>query len=663
MKKLLLSFFFIISAISLYGIEDIDSVYNLEEVTVTDVYKTIISTSNTLSKEEINKDNNGQEPSFILSKQPSIFAWSDTGNEYGYAYFKLRGMNQTRINMSLDGMPLNDGEDLGVYFSNIPELIGSTNSITIERGASITNNGICGYAGSLNFESVNLNQDRYTSFKGIGGSFNTFVTSFEHNSGYKNNIAYNVKFSNKQSDGYRDFAYNSSQSAFAKVGFKINEYNVIDFLSFSGLSRNGQGWIGSTMEELNMNHSHNGCTSNENDKFFQTINKLQYTTSYDDCLLFTTSVYYNYLKGWYNFDVDNWMIKFADPSYETTNEIDKYNLEHNLIGGNAAVKVFFDYITLTSGVNASSYVRSHIGTWNLDNSTLYRNKGFKNDLSAFLKWEINSRYISSFVNNQYRVVSFDYKGDVAFDKINWHFFNVSAGVSIHITPRASLYGMATNAHKEPTRTDMFGGLDNFETLYTKQHESVRDFEVGFKYMIQKFNFNVNYYHMSFDNELILNGEYGLNGIAIRSNVAKSNRNGVECTINYKPTKWLSLSNNSSWSMNIVKQDGIKYNHTLSPSWIVNQNIEFIGKKINFGFNCQYRDKMNVDLNETFILDESLKFNGFVNYDINKEMTLSFMVNNITNNKTYSNGMFGVNGTKLYFVDSPRNFNVSLKVNL
>ena len=641
-----------------------DSIYyNLEEITITDIYKTNISNGKELSKETFAKENIGQEPSFILAKQPSIFAFSDTGNEYGYAYFKIRGMNQTRVNMSLDGMPLNDGEDLGVYFSNIPELLGSTNKILIERGASINNNGICGYGGSINFESVNLNQDSYTSFKGVGGSFNTFVSSFEHNSGYKNNVAYNIKICNKQSDGYRDYAYNSSQSAFVKIGYKINDYNIIEFLSFSGLSRNGQGWIGSTVEELKMNPSHNGCTSNENDKFFQTINKIQYTTSYDDCLLFTTSVYYNYLKGWYKFDVDNYMRKNIDASFETTNEIDKYNLEHNLIGGNAAIKLFSDNMAISSGVNASSYVRNHIGTWNLDNSTLHKNKGFKNDLSAFIKWEVNTKHVSTFVNNQFRLATFDYKGNVPFDKIRWHFFNVSAGISIHITPNLSLYGMATNAHKEPTRTDMFGGNDNFDSLYTKQHESVRDFEIGFKYKKQKFNLNINYYHMNFDNELILNGEYGLNGIAIRNNVAKSVRNGVECSIDYKPWKWLLLSNNSSWSSNVVKQDGVKYNHTLSPSLLVNQNIEFIINKFNIGVSCQYRDKMNVDLNETFILDESLKFNSYIIYNIKKELTLSLMVKNITNNKTYSNGMFGVDNTKLYFVDAPRNFNISLNVNL
>ena len=665
MKKFILSFFFIFSALSIQAIEDVDSIYNLEEITVTDVYKTNISNSNTLSKEEINKNNNGQEPSFILSKQPSIFAWSDTGNEYGYAYFKLRGMNQTRINMSLDGMPLNDGEDLGVYFSNIPELIGSTNSITIERGASITNNGICGYAGSLNFESVDLKQDRYTTFKGVGGSFNTFVTSFEHNSGYnENNIAYNIKVSNKQSDGYKDYAYNSSQSTFAKIGWKIDDYNVLEFLTFSGLSRNGQGWIGSSMEDLKENEQHNGCTAEENDRFFQTINKLQYTTYYDDFLIWTSSVYYNHLNGWYDFDVNNYMQKFVDITYRSDiHEIDRYNMKHHMIGGNSAVKLFVDNMSLTSGVNGSLYTREHVGTWNLDNSTLYENKGLKDEFSVFFKWEVNSKYVSAYINNQYRITSFDYKGDVSFDKINWRFFNISSGLSFHLSKHSSLYGTVTNAHKEPTRTDMFGGLDNFETLYTKQHESVRDFEIGFNHKTDKLYFNINYYHMDFDNELILNGEYGANGLAIRNNIAKSTRNGVECTLSYKPWDWLSIVNNSSWSSNTVKQDGYEYNHTLSPSWLINQSIEYVGKNLNIGLNCQYRDKMNVDLNETFILDESFKFNGYIHYKINKNLTCSFMMNNILNSTTYSNGMFGVNNTHLYFTDAPRNFNVGLKVNL
>ena len=141
----------------------------IDEVTIVGFYNNSFTTSETIDKEYLNKKNICQEPSYILAEQPSIMAYSDTGNEFGYAYFRIRGIDQSRINMTLDGMPLNEGEDLGVYFSNIPNMVGSLQSINVHRGASSLQNGTSGYCGSINFESVKLSQPQYTNIN--GGSF------------------------------------------------------------------------------------------------------------------------------------------------------------------------------------------------------------------------------------------------------------------------------------------------------------------------------------------------------------------------------------------------------------------------------------------------------------------------------------------------------------
>lgn len=131
--------------------QDIDTLnINIEDVSVVSFYRN--SSNNVISKADITSLNKGQEPSFILANSPGIFAYSDTGNEYGYSYFRMRGMDQTRINMTLDGMPLAEGEDMGVYFSNYPDIISSMHSIKINNGTSVSNNGISGYAGNISFE-------------------------------------------------------------------------------------------------------------------------------------------------------------------------------------------------------------------------------------------------------------------------------------------------------------------------------------------------------------------------------------------------------------------------------------------------------------------------------------------------------------------------------
>ena len=142
---------------------DTTKLYDLDEVEITSFYRSTTKTLDVVNRNYLVSVNRGQEPSFIFNSQPSIFSYSDTGNEYGYSYFRLRGMDQTRINMTLDGMPLNEGEDMGVYFSNYPDFIGSLHSVKIEQGASISNNGVAGYAGSIDFESIDLKKDTISS--------------------------------------------------------------------------------------------------------------------------------------------------------------------------------------------------------------------------------------------------------------------------------------------------------------------------------------------------------------------------------------------------------------------------------------------------------------------------------------------------------------------
>lgn len=659
MKKLIFALFTLVLSFKSYAENVNDTItYNLDEVSVVSFYRNNLTNSNVLTKEYLLKTNKGQEPSFIFNSLPSVFAYSDTGNEYGYSYYRMRGMDQTRINVTLDGMPLNEGEDMGVYFSNFPDLMSSVNSIQIDKGASISNNGTSGYAGSINFESAKLSDNEYTNIYFGGGSFNTFKTNAEYNSSKIGKWAFNVRATTQQSDGYRNYAYNNSQSLFAKVGYYINEKHTIDFLTFSGLSRNGQGWIGSTLEELAIDRKHNGCSENETDRFIQTINKLQYKGFVSDNSIITASVYYNHLNGKYNFDVDNFMIKIVDPTWAKTNEIDTYNLKHDMVGGNFAIKTYWDKFTWTNGVNASTFSRRHIGTWNFDDSELWRNTGYKNDVNVFTKGKYTLNKVEIGANLQYRHADFDYKGDVPFEKINWDFLNFGVDLNYKFAKNFALYGMVTHTHREPTRTDMFGGEENFKELYTKQAESVYDYELGINHNSEKLSFNINAFYMDFDNELILNGESGTNGLPIRVNSANSYRTGVELTLDYKPFSWLQFVNNSSWSKNHVIDGEEKYNHVMSPDWLVGQDVIFTINNFNIGVNMKYRSKMYIDLLNKYDLDGNVKFNLYADCKI-KNVTIGAKVNNVFNKTSYSNGMLGANGA-LYFIDAPTNFMVDAR---
>lgn len=659
MKKTIISTILSLFCICGYSMPSDTVSYAIDSVSLVAFYRTCVTNHSVLDKDYISNINNGQEPSFVFDALPSVFAYSDTGNEYGYSYFRLRGMDQTRINVTLDGMPLNEGEDMGVYYSNFPDLLSSVNSIEVKKGATISNNGTAGYAGSINLESVDINSDRYTSYYIGGGSFNTFKTHLEHNSGKIGKWAFNFRATTQQSDGYRDYAYNNSQSAFTKIGYTFNNKHSIDFLAFIGLSRNGQAWIGNTLEEIALNPRANGCTDKEDDSFFQRIYKLAYKGYVSDNVIITASTYLNRLNGKYAFDLDNYMIKCYDPTWQLTNEIDTYNLNHTMIGGNIAAKIYWDNISWTSGINASTFNRQHIGTYNLGNEELWNNKGYKTDINLFTKAKFDIGKLSILANAQYRHADFTYHGINPLEKLNWDFFNWSAELRYDINKNNNLYATVTQTHREPTRTDMFGGNEDFDgNLITTTPESVIDYELGYNLAYDKLTTNVNLFYMDFSNELILNGMCGTNGLPIRTNVANSFRSGIELSIDYKPLDWLRFINNSSFSQNKVINDGNVSNHVMSPNWIVNQDIVFTVNKFIATLNCKYISERYVDLMNKHKLDGDFSLNANITYNL-KNTSIGLTLNNIYSTNTFVNAMIGANNTVLYFNEAPFNFFIDL----
>jgi iron complex outermembrane receptor protein len=334
-----------------------------------------------------------------------------------------------------------------------------------------------------------------------------------------------------------------------------------------------------------------------------------------------------------------------------------------MIGGNIAVKLYVNDFILTSGINGSSFNRKHIGLTNLlDDNILYTNNGYKNDINVFVKSEYDNDVIHLLGNVQYRHADFDYKGDVPFEKINWDFINYNLGATFKVNSSLNIYTTFAHTNREPTRTDMFGGEDNFIGLVTKQHETVNDVEFGVKYFTNTFKINANLFYMDFANELIFNGEMGKNGIMLKNNVNASRRMGIELSATYQPLSWLSFTNASSLSKNqIIDENGETYKHTMSPNFMMRQSIDVNYNKFACGFVFNYRDKMNVDLLETFILNESIRCNAYASYSF-KYCTVKGEVNNIFNATTFSNGIKSYTGENLYFIDAPFNFNIGVNVN-
>ena len=94
-----------------------------------------------VSKEQIESLNSGKDLPFLLSTTPSVTITSDAGNGVGYTTVRVRGVDPSRVNVTANGIPMNDAESSQVFWVNLPDFASSAESIQIQRGAGTSTNG------------------------------------------------------------------------------------------------------------------------------------------------------------------------------------------------------------------------------------------------------------------------------------------------------------------------------------------------------------------------------------------------------------------------------------------------------------------------------------------------------------------------------------------
>lgn len=637
----------------------LDTIKNLDEVVI--IYQadksTPVTFKNIFSK-EIKIKLTGQEPSFLLTETPSITNYSDAGSAQGYSYFRLRGIDQTRINIMLDGVPLNEPEDQGAYFSNYPDILNSISKIQIQRGVGTTKNGTASYGGSLQLFSPKLNDSVKTTF-GFGyGSFNSIRAFGEYNSGVKNKKAIYVRASQIQSDGYKYNSSNNSQSVFLSGGLFYNK-STWKLNLLAGQQQNGMAWIGVSDSLINIDRRSNANAKQEKDRFVQCLAQLQNFWKISRTSHLQSSVYYTLLKGNYGFDLNNFM------SMPSTDELYNYAVQSNFIGFFTNYTFTKKHFNWTSGFHGNVYNRQHTGS-EKTLGQLYRNKGFKNEASLFTKANYTFKWIVLFVDIQYRYVNFDYKGSVPLDKIDWQFINPKTGVSTTVNTNSTIYYSIGKTGREPTRNDMFGGNDDLladsmgkAILSNTKPEYVLNHELGLRYQQKKLNLDLNLYYMGFRNEIVLDGKFGPNGLALTNNVEQSYRTGIELSFSYKANNNISFVNNSSFNYSRIKEQTEKFNPILTPPLIINQEVIYNKNNFTLALLGRYQHKSYIDFANTATVNSYFLLNSRASYNLNG-VQLSLYLNNITNTKYINHGYVDFDGSRKYFVQALTNFYASVQ---
>jgi iron complex outermembrane receptor protein len=522
------------------------------------------SAQHTVTRDAIGRTFVGQDAPLFLTRTPSMTSYSEAGGFSGYSYVRLRGIDQTRLNITLDGVPLNDPEDQVLYFSNVPDFLNSIQSVQIQRGVGPSTFGTASYAGSLNFQSVPLaSTPRGGELDLTGGSFNTMRASAQYSTGVsEGGWAGYTRVSKQHTDGYRDHSGNDSQSAFAGGGW-FGDRDALKFTGFAGVSGTRMAYLAASESDLAINRRVNPLTEAEGDRFHQEMASVQYTHAVAEGATFTATGYRNSAAGAFDVNVGS-----APQSQGGGPIIDNFYLAHVWYGLLSAISIKRRNGSVDFGANVSDYHREHALAVRPDlTDREYTNVGFKQEQSAFAKagWDAGELHLSAEL--QLRRAAFRYRPSpckgictaIGFGPLStsWSFVNPKLSLAWHRRAQGgddsplTVFASFGRTSREPARGDLFAGADDLNAgnaadvlpLTRVRPEKVNDFEAGATWARGALTVTASVFDMEFHDEIAAIGRLSLTGSPLRQNVDASYRRGVELDGSWRASEGVSVSGN------------------------------------------------------------------------------------------------------------------------
>lgn len=656
--------------------------------------ETTPTTFQVISKETLGKDNLGQDLPLLLNYTPSIVTHSDAGTGVGYTGLRIRGTDQTRINVTVNGIPLNDAESHGVFWVNMPDFASSVDNIQIQRGVGTSTNGAATFGASLNIQTDTKKEEAYAETDNSYGSFNTRKHTIKAGTGLINDKwAVDARLSQVTSDGYIDRAFSDLKSYFVSGGY-YGDKHVFKLNIFAGAEQTYQAWNGVPESLLKSNRTFNGYTyENETDNYQQNHYQFIYAGTLTDNLKANFALHYTAGQGYYEqFKEDDDLedygfapIEIGSEVINSTDIIRRRWLDNDFYGS-----VFsLNYVSTNGrldailGGGANRYDGDHFGeviwmgvTGNTNiRDKYYNNVAVKDDRNIYLKatYEVKER-LYLFADMQVRGIDYSFDGknndqrDVSGNQ-SYTFFNPKFGVSYETGTGQTLYASYAVANREPVRSD----FTDSPLSEIPRPEKLKNVEAGIRVKKSNFQYNANFYYMGYKDQLVLTGQLNDVGAYVRENVASSYRAGIELDGAIVLTPKWTLGGNIAFSQNKIDsyteysdvydenwdftgQESITYTNTdiaFSPDVVGSAIIDFrplknlevslLNKYVGQQFldNAQQKGR-SLDAYWTSDLRFVYSWNpGFV-----KEMVFSGKVNNLFNNLYEPNGYtFG------YFVPS------------
>lgn len=623
----------------------------------------------TITATEIEARSFGQDLPLLLQGTPSLTSYSETGSYWGYSYVRMRGVDQSRINLTLDGIPLNDPEDQVLYFADFPDLANSVSSVQVQRGVGTSAPGTASYGGSINFETIPVATARRAGQLQLqGGSFGTARASAEYATGLTpGRFALYGRLSALQSTGYRRHSGMEGRSGFLSAAY-VGEREILKFTALAGLFADTLSYLGATRAELARDRRFNPLRPDEVDRFGEQVAALSYTRYVGRGSSTTATVYRISAAG--NYDV---CINACD---QPQGELWNFHLDFSWYGATTAWTFEHERMRGSVGANANTYARDHYAYARPDFSQpLYFNTGHKGDASAFAKLAYDVGAVTLFGDVQGRRAEFRYEPDanaaIAPSSIAWNFVSPKVGATLQVTPALGAYASYGVNSREPARSDMLAGFDNLDTSNAAfvgpfsrvRPERVHDVETGLRYRARAWSVDANAFAMEFRNEILPVGRLSYIGTPLRTNVRASWRRGVELDLSAQPLESVRLgltgtvmrARIADFTDDATGQDYHDVEPLLTPKFTSSQRVAVdLTRTLSLTLTGRYSSRAQL----TNTGDRALTLPAYYAADLSADWRLgshglALYVNNATNSRRYASGHVSF-GEARYYVLPPLN---------
>ena len=681
---------------------------NVEVVANRADYKTPVAFTN-VTKKQIERVNDGHDIPTLLNMTPSVITTSDAGAGIGYSSIRVRGTDGSRINVTANGIPINNSESHNVYWVNMPDLASSLRDIQIQRGAGTSTNGAGAFGASINMLTDAPSDEAYAELAGSYGMYNTNKETIRVGSGLVGgHWTVDARFSHLGSDGYIDRAFSKLWSYFGQVAYQ-NAGTRVRLLAFGGKEQTYMAWDYASKEQMaEFGRRYNPCGeytdskgkaayyADQTDNYIQHHFQLILDQKLSQYLNLNVALHYTKDDGYYNqYKTGRTLVEYGLEPFvyngETVEKSDLIRLKKNdngFGGGIFSLRYTDDKLTAILGGGLNNFRGHHFGqiAWvrnfvgDIDPlQEYYRNLGEKLDGNIYARANYDfAKGLSAFVDLQYRHI--DYKITGVSDNYDWNtggmyqldihhkydFFNPKVGVNWQINGGNRVFASWSVAHKEPVRDNFTDG-----DIHNVPHaERLFDYELGYSFNSKIFSAGANLYYMDYKDQLVVTGQLSDTGNPLSINVPKSYRMGIELQASLRPCRWFDWNINATLSRNRIK-DFVEYIYedewtnpisfdlgdtpiAFSPDFTLANSFGFTVKGFRANLDSRYVSKqyLNNAHNEEQKLDAYFVSDLHLSYTLKKvlslkEVVVGFSVYNLFNEKYENNGYAGAG----YYVDN------------